>query len=110
MDSDVGTEDDDRGAVGHAGNDVITKRDQRDSEQREIDEFEEEERKIFALESQVRNFLNVLFKPQQISYQYLEFLLDMQIKRWCGFSYFPFWCSNFSRLNLLKKIIVQLFK
>ena len=56
MDSDVGTEDDDQGAVGHPGNDVIKTRDQRDSEQREIDEFEEEERKIFALESQVRYF------------------------------------------------------
>ena len=56
MDSDVGTEDDDQGAVGHPANDVIKTRDQRDSEQREIDEFEEEERKIFALESQVRYF------------------------------------------------------
>ncbi len=73
MDSDVCTEDDDRGAVGHLGNDIIKKRDQRDSEQREIDEFEEEERKIFALESQVRrNLKKILYKPCQIFYQYLE--------------------------------------
>jgi hypothetical protein len=54
MDSDICTEDDD---------DVSRKRDSehhrdsehiRDSEQREIDEFEEEERRIMALDVQVK--------------------------------------------------------
>lgn len=50
MDSDIQTEDDeilDKPRI------VLKSKDDRDSEQREIDEFEEEERRILALDAQV---------------------------------------------------------
>ena len=53
LDSDICTEDDDEAGAGEAG---ARTRDSRDSEQREIDEFEEEERRIMALEAQVSVF------------------------------------------------------
>ena len=57
MDSDICTEDDDDVIK----TDDVTKNknrtsEQRDSEQREIDEFEEEERRIMALEVQVKRW------------------------------------------------------
>ena len=55
LDSDICTEDDDEAATG-AGEAGARTRDSRDSEQREIDEFEEEERRIMALEAQVSVF------------------------------------------------------
>jgi len=50
MDSDIQTEDDE---VQGKPRIVFKSQDERDSEQREIDEFEEEERRILALDAQV---------------------------------------------------------